>query len=248
MSGAPVPAPPDAEEPADRLLRDLRTSRRGLQAREAERRLVTYGSNQLQRRGGRRWWLELVSQFTHPLALLLWAAGGLAWLAGNVPVAIAIVAVIVLNAIFAFLQEMQAERAVEALQGHLPQRARVIRDGTSVSIEAGSLVPGDILLLEEGERISADARLLSGTLEVDASTLTGESLPVSRSAAWADVDVPLLQARDPVFSGTVCTGGEATAVVFATGMRTEIGQIAALSERVEARRARWSSRSGGSPG
>ncbi|MBO0687220.1 MAG: HAD-IC family P-type ATPase, partial [Candidatus Dormibacteraeota bacterium] len=209
-------------EPVDRLLRDLRTSRMGLAAREAERRLTVYGPNQLERRGSNRVWRELVRQFTHPLALLLWAASGLAWLAGTVQVAIAIVAVILLNAVFAFFQEVQAERAVEALQGYLPQRARVLREGNQETVEAAGLVPGDVLLIEEGERISADARLLSGTIEVDSSTLTGESMPVARSAAWSDTNLPLLQARDLVFSGTSCTGGEATAVIFATGMRTEL--------------------------
>ena len=128
---------------------------------------------------------------------------------------------------------MQAERAVEALQAYLPQHATVLRDGTAVTVEAVQLVPGDVLLLEEGDRISADARLLAGTIEVNTSTLTGESVPVARSADWADSGVPLLQARDLVFSGTTCTGGEASAIVVATGMRTELGRIAALSERVK---------------
>jgi calcium-translocating P-type ATPase len=223
----------DATEPLGRLLRDLRSSRSGLSSREAARRLVAYGPNELRRQGGHRAWRELGRQFTHPLALLLWAAAGLSWLAGIASVAIAIVAVIVLNAVFAFFQEMQAERAVEALQAYLPQHARVLRDQTPVTVEATQLVPGDVLLIEEGDRISADARMLAGTVEVDASTLTGESVPVARSAQWADSGVPLLQARDLVFSGTTCTGGEARAVVVATGMHTELGRIAALSERVK---------------
>jgi calcium-translocating P-type ATPase len=223
----------DPTESVDRLLRDLRTSRNGLSSREAERRLRQYGPNELERRGGRRWPRELARQFTHPLALLLWAAAGLAWIAGIVPVAIAIIVVIVLNAALAFVQEMQAERAVEALADFLPPRARALRDAEHRIVDASALVPGDVLLLEEGDRISADARLLSGGIEVDASTLTGESLPVYRAADLIDRDVPLVQARDLVFSGTTCTEGEARAVVFATGMRTELGRIAALSERVE---------------
>jgi calcium-translocating P-type ATPase len=223
----------DATEPVERLLRDLRSSRSGLSGREAARRLIVYGPNQLHRRGGHHMWRELGRQFSHPLALLLWAAAGLAWLAGIVAVAVAIVIVIFLNALFAFLQEMQAERAVEALQAYLPQHATVLRDEVPVTIEAVQLVPGDVLLLEEGDRISADARMLAGTIEVDTSTLTGESVPVARSADWADSGVPLLQARDLVFSGTTCTGGEARAIVVATGMRTELGRIAALSERVK---------------
>jgi calcium-translocating P-type ATPase len=222
----------DATEPVERLLRDLRSSRSGLSAREAARRLIAYGPNELHRRGGHHVWRELGRQFTHPLALLLWAAAGLAWLAGIVAVAVAIVIVIFLNALFAFFQEMQAERAVEALQACLPQHATVLREGRPAVVEAVQLVPGDVLLLEEGDRISADARMLEGTIEVDTSTLTGESVPVARSADWADSGVPLLQARDLVFSGTTCTGGEARAIVVATGMRTELGRIAALSERV----------------
>jgi calcium-translocating P-type ATPase len=224
----------DATEPVGRLLRDLRTVRSGLSGREAARRLIAYGPNELHRRGGRHAWRELGRQFTHPLALLLWAAAGLSWLAGIVAVAVAILIVIVLNALFAFVQELQAERAVEALQAYLPQHATVLRDGEPVAVEAAQIVPGDVLLLEEGDKISADGRMLSGTIEVDASTLTGESVPVTRSADWADTGVPLLQARDLVFSGTVCTGGEARVVVVATGMHTELGRIAALSERVKA--------------
>ena len=94
-------------------------------------------------------------------------------------------------------------------------------------------MPGDVLVIEEGDRISADARLFSGALEIDMSTLSGESLTVERSSAFVDTSVPLLQARDLVLSGTTCTEGEARAVVFATGMRTELGRIASLSERIE---------------
>jgi magnesium-transporting ATPase (P-type) len=240
QSGAMAPASPavgngsvDATEPVGRLLRDLRTSRSGLPGREAARRLIVYGPNELRRRGGRQVWRELGRQFTHPLALLLWAAAGLSWLAGIVAVAVAILIVIVLNAVFAFVQELQAERAVEALQAYLPARAVVLRDGEPVTIEAAQIVPGDVLLVEEGDKISADGRILTGTIEVDVSTLTGESVPVTRSADWADTGVPLLQARDLVFSGTACTGGEARVAVVATGMHTELGRIAALSERVK---------------
>ena len=147
--------------------------------------------------------------------------------------AVAIVIVIVINAAFAFAQEVQAERAVEALAEYLPPQAKVLRDGREQVIDAGGLVPGDVLKLTEGDRVSADARLLSGDIEVDISTLTGEAMPVSRAASMQDIRVPLLEARDLVFSGTTCTEGEAQALVFATGMHTELGRIAALSERVE---------------
>ena len=221
----------DPGESLAQLFRDTRSARSGLSAREAARRLEVCGPNELTRRGGRRWPRELSRQFTQPLALLLALAGILAWASGTPRLAIAIVAVIFLNAGFAFAQEMQAERAVEALAGFLPERARVRRDDSVYEIEARLLVPGDVLLIEEGERVCADARLITGTLEVDMSTLTGESAPVTRQPGPADPNVPLLAARDLLFSGTACTGGQAEALVTATGMTTELGRIAALSQR-----------------
>jgi calcium-translocating P-type ATPase len=226
------PGQSDPLEPVDLLLRHLRASPRGLSDREASRRLVVYGPNELRRRGRRRWPRELARQFTHPLALLLWVAAALALFAVSAVVAGAIVAVIVLNALFAFAQELQAERAVEALKQYLPPRATVVRDGHRRDVEARELVPGDVLVLEAGSRISADARLLDGALEIDLSALTGESLPAYRSADLVD-HAPLLEARHLVFSGTAATEGQARALVFATGMRTELGRIAALTERLE---------------
>ena len=155
-------------------------------------------------------------------------------MAGLAPLAVAIVAVIVLNAVFAFMQEMQAERATEALREFLPARARVRRDGRALDVDARDLVPGDVLLLEEGDRLSADARLIDGALELDMSPLTGESQPVERSSVRARRSPTPLESDDLVFAGTLCTGGEATAVVFATGMATQLGRIAALSQRVRA--------------
>ncbi|MEU3645264.1 cation-transporting P-type ATPase [Lentzea sp. NPDC034063] len=222
----------DPREPLERLFRDLRTRPTGLSGREAARRLVAHGPNELTRRKRRDWPKQLLRQFTHPLALLLALAAALAIVAGTTPLGIAIVAVIVLNAGLAFVQEQQAEKAVEALAAYLPAKASVLRDGVRTSIAARELVPGDVLIIEEGDRVSADARLIEGGVEVDLSTLNGESLPAYRSTELTDVAGPLLDARDLVFSGTSCTGGEAKAVVFATGMRTELGRIAALSQRV----------------
>ncbi|WP_227999613.1 cation-translocating P-type ATPase [Nocardia australiensis] len=231
---ADLPGRVEPTEPIDLLLRDLRSSRRGLSTREAQRRLIHAGPNALRRRGTRQWPRQLLRQFTHPLALLLWAAAILAFSIGIEAVAIAIVSVIALNAVFAFAQERHAEHAVEALGAFIPLRATVIRDGHRRSIEAADLVPGDVLVIAEGDKISADARLLDGGVEVDMSALTGESVSVYRGAEPVDARVPLLLATDVVFSGTACTQGEAEAVVFATGMRTELGRIAALSERVHA--------------
>jgi calcium-translocating P-type ATPase len=222
------------EERLELLLRHLGTSREGLRSREAARRLEQHGPNVISRREGAGHLRALMRQFTHPLALLLWAAAGLAVVGGIVPLAIAIVAVIVLNAVFAFVQELQAERATEALREFLPLRARVRRDGRETELDASLLVPGDVLVLEEGDRLSADARLIDGSLELDMSPLTGESQPVARSAVRTSPTASPLESDDLVFSGTLCTAGEAEAVVYATGMGTQLGRIAALSQRVRA--------------
>ena len=252
--GAVVAVEPDAadetdsREPLVELFRDLRTSPTGLAGREAVRRMLVYGPNELIRRGGRRWPRELLAQFTQPLAILLAVAAVLAWVAGTVALSVAVVAVILLNAGFAFVQEMQAERAVEALAAFLPATARVVRDGVRSQIAARDLVPGDVLIVSEGDRVCADARIIDGTIVMDLSALTGESMPASRSAEPVAATGSLLDARDLVFSGTTCTGGEASTVVTRTGMHSELGRIAALSQRVRTepsplelhvRRATW---------
>ena len=169
--GGEASAVVDPEERIDLLLRDLRSARSGLSSHEVERRLLQVGRNVLVRRGGTHWPRELLRQLTHPLALLLWLASALSFAVGNEAVGIAVLLVIVLNAAFAFVQELQAERAVEALAAYMPQHARVVRDGATKVIEASGLVPGDIVQLAEGDRIAADMRLLSGAVEVDLSTL-----------------------------------------------------------------------------
>nr|WP_272871460.1 cation-transporting P-type ATPase [Candidatus Frankia alpina] len=156
----------------------------------------------------------------------------MALLSGSTVLAAAIVAVVLLNAAVAFVQERHAEHAVEALSAYLPPQATVVRDRVQHSIAVRELVSGDLILISEGNRIPADARLLSGYVEVDLSMLTGESVSVPRSAGEEPDTGPLLSARDLVFSGTTCTAGAARAIVVSTGMRTEIGRVAALTERV----------------
>jgi calcium-translocating P-type ATPase len=220
----------DSQRSLAELFRDLRTSPGGLAAREAARRQAIYGANELTRKGGRRWPGELLSQFTQPLAILLALAAILAWAGGTPALSFAVLAVILLNAGFAFVQEMQAERAVEALAAFLPATARVVRDGARRDVAARDLVPGDVLIVSEGDRICADARILEGSVTLDLSALTGESMPVTRSNEPGTVIGALLEATDLVFSGTACIGGEVSTVVTRTGMHTELGRIAALSQ------------------
>jgi len=223
----------DPEERVDRLLADLETSAGGLGAREAERRLAQHGRNEIRRVEGEPLWRRIVRQLVDPLALLLWAASAFAILEGSYAVAIVIVAVILLNAVFALLQERQAERATEALREYISARVRVRRDGQASEIEAATLVPGDIVLVGEGERLAADLRILDGAVEVDMSPLTGESQPVLRTPSRSRPAATRIEAEDLLFTGTLCTGGEAVGVVYATGMATQLGRIAALSQRVE---------------
>ena len=230
--GAATAATVDPEETIDLLLRHLGTQPSGLSALEAGRRLEQHGLNEIRRHRGPGHLAALSRQFTNPLALLLWVAAGLALLADLGPLAIAIVAVIVLNAVFAFAQELQAEHATEALREFLPPRARVRRNGHELEVDAREVVPGDVLIIAEGDRPPADTRLFEGGIEIDMSPLTGESQPVVRSAERRGAPTSPLESDDLVFAGTLCTGGQATGVVFATGMATQLGRIAALSQRV----------------
>jgi calcium-translocating P-type ATPase len=221
----------DPREPTQKLLRDLRSAPLGLSEREAARRLERYGRNELRSREGATWPRALERQFTHPLAVLLMAAAVLAYVTGSVQLAWAIVAVVLVNAAFAFVQERQAGKAVEALGRYLPPHSQVRRDGAVRVVPATEIVPGDVLQLAEGDRVPADARLLSGAVMIDVSAVTGESAPVDRIADTADDAVRMLDSPVLVFSGTNCVGGAAEAVVFATGSHTEIGRIAALAGR-----------------
>jgi magnesium-transporting ATPase (P-type) len=225
MTGPPL----DPREPVARLLRDLGSQASGLSGREAARRLERYGPNALTVGSHRTWARALVRQFTHPLAVLLLLAGVLSVVAGTPELAWAILAVVVLNAVFSFVQERQAGRAVEALGRFLPPQAQVRRDGAVRSVPATDVVPGDVLVLAEGDRVPADGRLLSGGLEIDASALSGESAPVERVADAVDDAAHPLDSPVMVFSGTGCVGGAAEAVVHGTGAHTEIGRIAALT-------------------
>ncbi|MFJ8160081.1 cation-translocating P-type ATPase [Streptomyces sp. NPDC096136] len=222
---------PDPLEPLPLLRRELHTGPLGLSSREAERRLAVYGPNEVRRTARPSILRELLRQLLHPLALLLWAAAALSFIAAIDVLGWAIVAVVLVNAGFALVQEQQAEKAVETLAHYLPAQAQVIRDGQPQHVPARDLVPGDLIALEEGDRIPADARLTEGGIEADLSMLTGESTPVERVAGPGLQAVPVLQEPNLVFSGTSATEGQARAIVFATGDHTELGRIAALSQR-----------------
>jgi magnesium-transporting ATPase (P-type) len=176
----------------------------------------------------------LLEQLIHFFALMLWVAAGLAFVGGLPELGIAIIVVILVNGIFSFAQEYRTERAVRALSALLPEVAVVRRGGQKQTIPAASLVPGDVVLLREGERISADARVIrSSELRVDMSTLTGESSPLSRTAEPMPTP-PLdpLEASNVVFAGTFVTSGSGLVAVAATGDETRLGGISSLTSSV----------------
>jgi magnesium-transporting ATPase (P-type) len=238
----------DQREPLGQLFSDLGSSPDGLTSVVAADRLVRDGANQLSGNKSVRWPGERLAQFTQPLAILLAAAAALAWVGGTPALSFAVIAVILLNAAFAFVQEMQAERAVDALAAYLTATVRVERDGAPRDVDAADIVRGDLVIVTEGDRICADSRILDGGLLIDLSALTGESAPASRSATSSAATVPLLQTNEMVFSGTTCTGGEARTVVTRTGMHTELGRIATSLNGERASRARSSIRSAERPG
>ena len=224
----------------DEVLKKLETSPGGLSLEEAQYRYARYGPNSLQEDRGPSLLRKLLTQFTHFLALLLWIAAGLAFTAdwlkpgeGMGTLGWAIVGVIAINAVFSFIQEYRAERAVQALRRLLPATGWVLRDGQMQEIPRRELVPGDLLLLEEGEQVPADARLIEAIdLRVDNSSLTGEAQP-KRRVAEAVTDGHALDIANLVFAGTTVLSGRGRAAVYATGMKTEFGKIARLTTTVE---------------
>ena len=204
---------------------------RGLDAAEATRRLETHGPNRLAEARGRSF-LEMVwDQITEPLVLILIAAAVLSAVLGEWADVIVILAIVVLNALLGALQEQRAEASLAALKQMGAPTARVLRDGRVREIPAEQLVPGDVILLEAGDSVPADARLIeTASLRADESALTGESEPVEKSHHPLDPEKVhgLGDLSDLVFNGTTIAYGRGRAVIYATGMKTALGQIAGL--------------------
>jgi Ca2+-transporting ATPase len=228
--------------PASEVLARLGTDpERGLSAAEATARLDEHGRNELPAAPPVPPWRRLLAQFESPLVLLLLAAAaislGVWWYegAGHAPYeALAILAIVAANAILGFVQEERAGRAVAALKRMTAAVALVVRDGERTSVPAAEVVPGDLLAIEEGATIPADARLIrSVSLQTAEGALTGESLPVEKSVAPIAAGAALADRANMVFSGTAATYGRGLAVATATGPRAEIGRIAGLLAATE---------------
>ncbi len=221
-------------------LQSLSTSENGLASVEAARRLREYGENRLVELGVESEWRRVAREFTHFFALILWVAAALAFFAesrnpgeGMWQLGAAIVAVILINGAFSYWQEYRAEKAIDALRKLLPQIVKVMRDGQLTTELGERLVPGDVILLEAGDNVPADCRLIAGNnVRVNASTITGESLPKARTAEQGG-EGNLLETRNVLLAGTSLVSGDARALVFATGMHTEFGKIAHLTQTAD---------------
>ncbi|HEX5366673.1 MAG TPA: HAD-IC family P-type ATPase, partial [Acidimicrobiales bacterium] len=201
----------------------------GLGTGEAQRRLAEHGPNQLAEAPRRPAWRLLLDQFRNLLVVILLVGAVLAGLVGDLKDAVVIAVVLVLNAALGFVQESRAERSLDALRSMLVIPARVRRDGGVTEIPAEAVVPGDVILLDAGDRVPADARLLvAHGLEVDESSLTGESSPVAKRVGPTPPGSPLADRVGLAHMNTVVTRGRAEAVVTATGAATEIGRVAEL--------------------
>lgn len=220
---------------SDKVFSALGTSAAGLSAQEAEARQRRYGKNVIQSGKKKSRVLVFLSNFTHMMAILLWVAGVIAFAAGMPELGVAVWLVNVINGCFSYWQESKADKATEALKKMLPSYVNVIRDGQEQKVLAEDLVPGDVLTLEEGDKVPADGRVVrSSDLQVDQSTLTGESNPV-RKTADAVLEENLTNAEMPnlVFEGTSVSEGNGRVVVTQTGMATEFGKIASLTQNME---------------
>jgi potassium/sodium efflux P-type ATPase len=220
--------------PIPEVYRTLHTQPEGLSQAEAQERLRQYGTNTLRRIKHKPLLFKFLANFTHLMAILLWIGGIMAIIAQLPQLAIAVWMVNVINGAFSFWQEFRAEKATEALLKLLPAYARVVRDGEEQRILAEELVPGDVIVLGEGDRISADARLTQvAELSVDQSTLSGESHPARKiSDALLRTDLTRAEVPNLIFAGTSVASGTGRAVVFTTGMNTEFGKIAGLTQSV----------------
>ena len=220
---------------ADDTVAALRASRQGLGSDEAAARLAEHGPNALPEPPRRNAILRFLAHFNNTLIYFLLAAAVAAWILGHRIDAIVIVAVVMVNAIVGYIQEDKAEQALRAIKDMISPHANVWRDGRRTSIPVADVVPGDTVLIEAGDRVPADLRLIrSRGLLIDEAMLTGESIAAEKHEEAVAADAPLGDRGGMAFSGTLVAAGQGIGIVVATGARTELGQISSLIEGVEA--------------
>ena len=218
----------------DEVMDAVETTSAGLSSAEATRRLAAHGPNRLPEPPKRSALLRFLAQFHNVLIYVLLAAAGITALLGHWIDTGVILAVVVVNAVIGFIQEGRAEQAMDAIRKMLAPHTSVLRDGQRHGIDSADVVPGDVVLLEAGERVPADLRLFAATgLRIEEAVLTGESVPVEKSTGPVAADAPLGDRTGMAFSGTLVVAGTGRGVVTATGQATEIGRISGMLSRVE---------------
>lgn len=211
------------------VLSRLGSGANGLSARDAAARLETHGPNRLPQARGRGPLARFAAQFHNLLIYVLIGCAAISAAIGHVTDALVIVGVVIVNAAIGFLQEGKAEKALEAIRGMIDPTASVLRDGRRTTVPADRIVPGDVVLLEAGDRVAADLRLVRArSLRIDEAILTGESVPVDKGTAPVAADAPLGDRSGVAFSGTFVTAGQGAGVVVATGPATELGRISTM--------------------
>ena len=223
----------------DEVFEALESTRKGITDEEAEKRLEIYGPNELREEDKRRWYHLLFEQFTSILVIILIIAAivsaYMATLEGEpMTDAWVILIIVILNGILGFVQEYRAEQAVEALKAMVSPQVLVLRAGKEKNIDSKELVPGDVILLEAGNRVPADGRLIeAANLEIDEAALTGESRPVSKRLGVVEADSGVGDRKNIVFMGTVITNGRAVALITETGMESQFGTIAGMVQAID---------------
>lgn len=218
-------------------IRELGSSKEGLSEEEAAERLKRFGRNELEKKKGASPLTVFINQFKSPLIYLLIAAAVASYFIGHSFDAILILAIVLLNAVLGFQQDWKAEKAIEALSAMLKKHARVVRGASDRIIPAAELVPGDVVILEAGYEIPADCRIFDcADLRTNEASLTGESLPIRKTANILQKDARLHDRKNMGYVGTVAVNGWAKAVVVETGMKTELGRIAHLTQMTEERK------------
>jgi len=209
-------------------------AKNGLNEEEAQNRVEEYGLNELVRIAKDPWYKVFLRQFTNVLILILFAAAVISLAVGEIGDAITILVIIVLNGILGFIQEFKAENAIEVLREMLHPTCKVLRDSKEQIVDTKELVPGDIVLLEIGDKVPADLRLLhSFNLKVDESSLTGESASVFKNSDSVENDTPLQEQSDMAWMGTAVVNGRGIGIVVETGMNTQFGKIAFMTQSVK---------------
>lgn len=217
------------QKSGEEVLTELHTTKEGLSSEEAARLLASKGENILSEGKKKSTLRVFAEQFKDLLVVILIAAAAISMLSGNVESTVVIVAVIILNAILGTVQHEKAQKSLASLKSLSSPTAKVIRDGQKIEVDSRNVVPGDILLLEAGDMVVADGRILNNySLQVNESSLTGESTNVDKEDNLIETDAPLADRTNMVYSGSLVTYGRAVVVITGTGMNTEIGKIASL--------------------